>query len=188
MEVLRLSKRPQQVTQKHDATSWQVSIILIKCKLHRLLIIATWRAIVAAQLPVSLSVQMKSHCCCTATSVTVSTDEEPLLLHSYQRHCQYRWRAIVAAQLPVSLSVQMSHCCCTATSVTVSTDVRTQMSVPERIVSDHLQKEICQVLEESVSAVKWNVCFMMSLNTVNAGGLCVKPWIALQGITSFCFC
>jgi hypothetical protein len=35
-----------------------------------------------------------------------------------------------------------SHCCCTATSVTVSTDVHTLMSVPGRIMSDRLQKEI----------------------------------------------
>ena len=64
-----------------------------------------------------------------------------------------------------------SHCCCTATSVTVSTDVRTQMSVPGEIVSERLQKEICCLLEKCVSAVQCDVCFMLWLYWVSAGGL-----------------
>jgi hypothetical protein len=62
-----------------------------------------------------------------------------------------------------------SHYCFTVTSVTVSTDVRTQMSVPGRIMSDRLH-----LLEECVSAVQLEVCFVLSLKTVTAGGLYVK--------------
>jgi len=79
-----------------------------------------------------------------------------------------------------------SHCCCTPTSVTVSTDVRTQISVPGRIVSDRVQREICHLLEECVSAVQWDVCFVLSLYTVSAGWLYVKHWIVFLGITNVC--
>jgi hypothetical protein len=79
-----------------------------------------------------------------------------------------------------------SHSCCTATSVTVSIDVRTQMSVPGRIMKDRLKKEICHLLEEYVSTVQWDVCFVLSLKTVSAGGLNVKTWIVLQGNTNVC--
>jgi hypothetical protein len=59
-------------------------------------------------------------------------------------------------------------------SVTVSTDVRTQMSVSGRNMSDRLQKEICHLLEDCVSAVQSDDCFVLSLKTVSAGGLYVK--------------
>jgi hypothetical protein len=78
-----------------------------------------------------------------------------------------------------------SHCCCTATSVTVSTDVRTQMSVPGRIMSDRLQKEISHLLEEIVSADQWDVCFVLLLKTVSAGGLYVKLELLCREIQMF---
>jgi hypothetical protein len=78
-----------------------------------------------------------------------------------------------------------SHCCFTATSVTVSTDVRTQMSVPGRNMSDRLQKEICHLLEVYVSAVQSDVCFVLSLKTVSAGGLYVKLELLCKEIQMF---
>ena len=77
-----------------------------------------------------------------------------------------RYIAVVWTAQTVDTCYVKSHCCCTSTSVTV----RTQMSVPGRIVSDRMQKEICHLLEECDSAVQWDVCFMLSY-IVGAGGL-----------------
>ena len=88
MEVLWLSKRLAQVTQKHDSTSWQVSVILPQCELHKLLIIAMWRAIVAAQLPVPLSVQMSAHkCLCLEGSCQTACEGNLSFVRRMCQHC-----------------------------------------------------------------------------------------------------
>jgi len=79
-----------------------------------------------------------------------------------------------------------SHCCCTATSVTVSTDVRTQMSVPERIVWLPAEGNLSFV-RGMCQHCSGRCLFYVVVDTVSAGGLYVKSRIALWGITSFSF-
>ena len=47
--------------------------------------------------------------------------------------------------------------------MTVSIDVLTLMSVSGRVMSDGLKKEIRYLLEEGVSTLQGDVCFMSSL-------------------------